>query len=116
VAARLASRISFVISIRRNAKFCFAAALRGSASPRKQDRTSIVPMPTPARYGTSRAYILARLRREGMTDLADAIKRKQVSAYAIACELGWQKRRKPLGTGSRNASRRRAFRLRELGL
>jgi hypothetical protein len=72
-------------------------------------------MPTSARYGTSRAYILARLRREGMTDLADAVKRRQVSAYAVACELGWQRRRKPLGTGSRNARRRREFQLRELG-
>jgi hypothetical protein len=69
----------------------------------------------PDQGGTSRAYIIARLRREGMTDLADAVKRERVSAYAIACELGWQKRRKPLGTGSSNESKRRAFRLRALG-
>jgi hypothetical protein len=65
--------------------------------------------------GTSRAYIIARLRREKLDRLADAIERGEVSAYAIACELGWQKR-KVLGTGSENEARRRAWALHKLGL
>jgi hypothetical protein len=65
--------------------------------------------------GTSRAYIIARLRREKLDHLADAVERGEVSAYAIACELGWQKR-KVLGTGSENEAKRRAWALHKLGL
>jgi hypothetical protein len=64
--------------------------------------------------GTSRSYIINRLRREGMADLADAIERGEASSYEIACELGWQKRPKPLG-GSENEARRRMWRLHKLG-
>jgi hypothetical protein len=48
-------------------------------------------------HGTSRSYILDRLRREGLTDFVDAIERGRISAFAIACELGWANRRPPSG-------------------
>ena len=98
----------------RNIEFFFSPSLRGSGTRRKPDRTSNILTLMSAR-GTSRTYIVERLRREGMPDLADAVEDGQVSAYAIACELGWQKRPEPLGTGSPNEAKRRAWRLRALG-
>ena len=65
--------------------------------------------------GTGRDYIISRLRREKLDDLADAVERGEVSAYAIACELGWQKR-KIVGGGSENQAKRRAWALHKLGL
>jgi hypothetical protein len=65
--------------------------------------------------GTSREYIIGRLRREKRDDLADAVECGKVSAYAIAVELGWQKR-KILGTGSENQAKRRAWTMLKLGL
>jgi hypothetical protein len=43
-------------------------------------------------YGTV-AYWLARLERAGRHDLIDAIEQRRVSAHAVACQLGWAKRR-----------------------
>lgn len=62
-------------------------------------------------HGTSRGYILERLRRAGQTDLAIAVESGRVSAYAIACELGWITRHPTLGTGSTNQAKRRRYRL-----
>jgi hypothetical protein len=73
-------------------------------------------MPMSNHRGTSRAYIIRRLRDEGMPDLADAIERRRISSYAVAIAIGWQKRPKPTGRGSPNESKRRAVRLRALGL
>jgi hypothetical protein len=70
----------------------------------------------PYQGGTSRSYIITRLRREGLPHLAEAIENGEASAFEIAVELGWQKRRRVLGTGSDNEAKRRAFRLRRLGL
>jgi len=56
--------------------------------------------------GNSCAYVLARLEREGLTDLIDAIRAREVSAYAVACELGWAKRRRTLSCDD-NRTRRR---------
>jgi hypothetical protein len=78
--------------------------------------TSIIPTSMAGHQGNSRDYLLRRLRLAGRADLVAAIEAKQVSAYGVAVALGWQKRRPTLGTGSSNASRRRAHRLRELGL
>jgi hypothetical protein len=64
--------------------------------------------------GTSRDYIIARLQREECFDLVDAILTRKISAYAVAVELGWVKRRKTLGTGSENQARKRAFDIRAL--
>jgi len=69
-------------------------------------------MPT----GNHRAYLLDQLRRAGRLDLVQAVEAGEVSAFAIATELGMRKRRPVLGTGSRNAAKRRAYRLRALGL
>jgi hypothetical protein len=65
--------------------------------------------------GTSREYIIDRLRREKLDHLADAVECGQASAFEIAVELGWQKRR-ILGTGSENQAKARAWRLHKLGL
>ena len=65
--------------------------------------------------GTSREYIISRLRREKLDHLADAVERNEVSAFAVACELGWHKR-KIQGGGSENQAKRRAWALHKLGL
>jgi len=70
----------------------------------------------PRQRGTSRRYLIQRLRREGRPDLAEAVERDQIAAYAVACALGWQRRQNVRGIGSTNQAKRRAFRLRELGL
>jgi hypothetical protein len=44
------------------------------------------------RGSTSVDYILARLEREGLTHWIEAIHARQVSAFAVACELGWARR------------------------
>jgi hypothetical protein len=40
--------------------------------------------PQLAQHGTSRSYILARLRREGLTEYANAVENGTISAFAIA--------------------------------
>jgi hypothetical protein len=66
--------------------------------------------------GTSVQYIVERLQRNGRPDLARAIISGRISAYSIAVALGWQRRKAIVGTGSMNESKRRAYRLRALGL
>src|SRR5262245_7511173 len=61
--------------------------------------------------GTSRAYILHRLRKAGRADLIEAIEAGEISALAVAIELGWARRRPTLGTGSTNQARLRQHRL-----
>jgi hypothetical protein len=81
--------------------------------PRRKDGfPTEMPMPT----GNHRAYLLDQLRRAGRHDLVQAVEDGQVSAFAAATALGLRKRRPVLGTGSRNQAKRRAFRLRALGL
>jgi hypothetical protein len=70
----------------------------------------------PAHRGTSRAYLLRKLRLAGRDDLVEAILSGEASAFSVAVALGWRKRPKVLGTGSENQSRRRGYRLRALGL
>jgi hypothetical protein len=65
-------------------------------------------------HGTSRTYIIDRLRREGRTDLAAAVESGRVSAYAVGCELDWMTRHARLGTGSTNQAKRRRHQLRTL--
>ena len=57
--------------------------------------------------GTSRAYLIERLRREGHVDLLAAIDRRELSAYAAAVSLGWTTRHETNGRGSTNQARRR---------
>jgi len=45
--------------------------------------------------GNSRAYILARLERDGFVHWAEAIRAHRVSAHAVAVELGWSKGPEP---------------------
>ena len=61
--------------------------------------------------GTSRAYLIERLRREGRADLVAAVESGQVSAYAVAVDLGWVTRHPTLGTGSTNQAKRREHQL-----
>ena len=88
------------------------------------ERTARLPMrtaaelrPTPAQrrprrlQGTSREYLLDRLRRVGPPDLVEAVEAGHVSAYAVACEMGWMRRPAPIGTGSTNQAKRRRFQL-----
>jgi hypothetical protein len=58
-------------------------------------------------YGTV-DYWINRLAREGYTDLIAAIQRREVSAHAVAVELGWIKRRATgVVDGNHNLSRTR---------
>jgi hypothetical protein len=61
--------------------------------------------------GTSRDYILNRLRREQHDHFIAAIETGEVSAYAVAAALGWVSRPAVLGTGSDNEAKRRTHRL-----
>jgi len=76
--------------------------------------------PDNVRYGNSRGYIEARLRRdfeEGCKEaglLLAGIRSGAVSHYSAAVEMSYSKRREPLGTGSENAARTRAWRLHKL--
>jgi hypothetical protein len=63
---------------------------------------------------TSRKSIIARLRREGFGDVADSVERGEISAFAIACELGWARRHNVSGRGSENQAKRRAFALKRV--
>ena len=64
--------------------------------------------PPPRPTGTSRAYFLERLKRDGRADLLAAIENGHLSAYAAAEAAGYVTRRPVLGTGSTNQARRRA--------
>jgi len=60
------------------------------------------------RGSTSVDYILARLAREGYTDLIEGIRMRRISAFAVACELGWARRPETVrGPNSNQAKRRR---------
>jgi hypothetical protein len=51
---------------------------------------------TLAQRGNSRAYILARLDRDGLTDLAAKVRAGAMSANAAAIEAGWREKPTPL--------------------
>jgi hypothetical protein len=70
----------------------------------------------PSHRGTSRAYLLRKLRLAGRTDLVTAIELGEVTTLACAVALGWRKRPPILGTGSSNQAKRREHRLRALGV
>jgi hypothetical protein len=56
---------------------------------------------------TSRISIIDRLTRADRLDLVAAIEAGKVSAFAVACAMGWKKRPPILGTGPRNRAKRR---------
>jgi hypothetical protein len=64
--------------------------------------------------GTSRASIISRLKRENLLDLVEAVERGKISAYAIAVELGWAKRRPTYSGDDSNQAKRRAWALRKI--
>src|SRR5262245_25234972 len=64
--------------------------------------TAAQPRSTARLRGTSRAYLIDRLRREGHDDLVAAIEAGVVSAFAVAVELGWLRRENLTGTGATN--------------
>jgi hypothetical protein len=67
-----------------------------------------------ALHGTSRIYIVDRLRRtEGLSYLADAVEAGRISAHACAIELGWI-HRPPLVGGSTSQAKQRRFRFQKL--
>ena len=70
--------------------------------------------PLVRQYGTSRSYILSRLRAQKLGYLADAIENGRMSAHGVARELGWITGRVALGTGSPNQSKRRRHQFRTL--
>jgi hypothetical protein len=80
-------------------------------NPRNLPISAMEPPSTERHYhGTSRRYILARLRQEGLGALAEAVTERRVSAYAIAAELGWV-RRSERTVGSPNAEKRRRLQI-----
>ena len=62
--------------------------------------------------GTSREYLIGRLRKEGHFALLAAVERGDLSAYAAACEVGFCTRKPNLDVGSQNMLRRRMFAIR----
>jgi hypothetical protein len=65
-------------------------------------------------HGNSRAYILARLEREGLVDWVEAILSRKISAYAVSVHLGWTKRPATLSGENSNQARRRRWDIRAL--
>ena len=64
--------------------------------------------------GNSRAYILARLRRDNRLDLLAGVLEGKISAYAAACEMNYTRRAEPTGRGSENMARKRDWALHRL--
>jgi hypothetical protein len=50
--------------------------------------------------GTNRAYLTARLQRD-RPDLAAEVLAGEASAYGVACELGWTKRRRTVAVSDK---------------
>jgi hypothetical protein len=65
-----------------------------------------------ALHGTSKRYIVERLRRENQTALLAAVESGQITALTAAVSLGWVSR-PPLLGGSTHRAHRRDFRLRK---
>ena len=65
-----------------------------------------------APHGTSKAYIVKRLKDQGETALLAAVESGQITALTAAVSLGWVSR-PPLLGGSAHRAHRRNFRLRE---
>ena len=61
--------------------------------------------------GTSREYLLSRLRKNGHFALVAAVQRGDLSAFQAAEHCGYVTRRPIAGGGSENAAKRRAYAL-----
>jgi len=64
--------------------------------------------------GTSRKYLLDRLRRANRTDLLDGIASGQISVLMAAEAAGFYCRPTPSGRGSPNVTKRRRFALQKV--
>jgi hypothetical protein len=64
--------------------------------------------------GNSRAYIVARLLRDGRDDLVRAIEDRRISAFAASVVAGYAKRPRSLANGDHNKSRRLAVDIKAL--
>ena len=72
------------------------------------------PSVTPRRQqGTSRSYILDRLKRSNQTSYIAAIERGEISAHTAAIEMGWVKR-PPSAAAVTHQARKRQLRLRAI--
>src|SRR5262245_2138542 len=65
------------------------------------------PVTSRRQQGTSRAYILDRLKRENRTDFIDAIERGELSAHSAAIEMGWVKRPPSVAAVTHQARKRK---------
>lgn len=74
----------------------------------------LAPPPKPRQRGNSREYIIDRLRREGLDDWAAAVETGEISAFALACELGWTRRPPTLLGEDTNQAKRRRYVLAQL--
>ena len=63
--------------------------------------------PPVQQQGTSRSYILDRLKNAGLSDLAAAVEAGTVSAFAAAVECGWARRPPTVDGRTSNQARRR---------
>jgi|SRR6516162_11825049 len=84
------------------------AALNLPQSALSSNSFALMPL-----HGTSRAYILRRLRSEGLDYLADAVEAGRISAHGVGLELGWFRRPNLVGRTDNQAKLRR-FRFRQL--
>jgi hypothetical protein len=68
----------------------------GKPGPGRGHKTGDNSTRFPGKGSTSRAYILARLDRDGLTELAEQVRAGELSANAAAEKAGWRKRPTPL--------------------
>jgi len=68
----------------------------GNKNAAKNEADNISIVSKPREYGTSRAYILARLDRDGHTELAAKVRAKTMSADAAAKSVSYRKQPTPL--------------------
>jgi hypothetical protein len=62
----------------------------GKAGPGRGNKTSVIGVRL-SKSPNSRAYLIARLRRDGFAELADQVEAKEISARAAAIEAGFSK-------------------------
>jgi hypothetical protein len=71
------------------------------------------PLRTGRPLGTSREYIIERLRREGHDHWLEAIESGRLSAFSVAVELGWAQRPKTVSGEQAHQAKRRRHQLAE---
>jgi hypothetical protein len=69
------------------------------------------PRPEPKRYGNDPEHLRSCLERGGFFILLGMLQRGELTAHGAAVEAGIRKGREPLGSGSQNAARTRAWKV-----